>query len=256
MEESSVAIYWDFENIHASLYDQKNGNNTYQRSENRFSVQEPLVDVQKIYDFASSFGNIVINRAYCNWQWLSRYRDVLLKNAIELVQMFPPGSSAKNGADIKLALDAVEDIIKFEHIEYVVVVGGDSDFIPLAQKTRAAGKIIVGVGCEQSTNRYWANSCNEFKFYDSMESVVQDRFSDQIGADQMIGQAIQQLLKKSGNDWVLKAAIRPLVKRLFPTFDESNYGCASFSELLDKYPDKFKIRKGLNDHEISIRKNR
>ncbi len=121
MDDPSVAIYWDFENIHASVYDTINGKSAY-KSGHKYSVQEPLVDVQKVFDYAASFGNIVINKAYCNWQWLSRYRDVLLQNSIELIQLFPPGSSAKNGADIKMALDAVDDVNKFDHITYLVIV--------------------------------------------------------------------------------------------------------------------------------------
>jgi uncharacterized protein (TIGR00288 family) len=255
MDEPSVALYWDFENIHASLYNDAYGPNSYSKSDNRFSVQEPLVDVQKVFDFAASFGNIVINKAYCNWQWLGRYRDVLLKNAIELIQLFPPGASAKNGSDIKMALDAVEDIIRFRHINYIVIVGGDSDYIPLAQKAKAAGKTIIGIGCQSSTNRYWANSCNDFKYYESIETVEQDKFSDEITPERMIKQAIQQLSSKNGNRWVLKAAIRPLVKRLHPTFDEGAYNATTFSELLSRYDAIFETRKGEYDHEVAIRRN-
>ncbi len=255
MEEPGVALYWDFENLHASLFNNVYGPSAYSRNENRFTVQEPLVDVQKVFDFAASYGNIVINKAYCNWQWFSRYRDVLLKNAIELIQMFPPGSSAKNGADIKMALDAVEDMIRFRHIGSVVIVGGDSDFIPLAQKSKAAGKIVIGVGCENATNKYWANSCNDFKFYESIEAGGQDRYSSEITPDTMIRQAIQQLSAKYGSRWVLKAAIRPMVKRLFPTFDESSFEAGSFSELLARYDPVFETRKGEYDHEVAIRRD-
>ncbi|MBC7601285.1 MAG: NYN domain-containing protein, partial [Ramlibacter sp.] len=104
-----VAIYWDFENLHASLCEAKEPG-AYARPDNRFKLQEPLVDVQAIVDFAASFGPIAIDRAYCNWQFFGRYREALLKNAMELVQLFPPGGTAKNGADIRLCLDAMEDI--------------------------------------------------------------------------------------------------------------------------------------------------
>ena len=70
-------------------------------------VQEPLVDVAAIVDLAARYGGLAINRAYGNWQYLGRYRDALLQGAIELVQMFPPGGAAKNGADIRLCLDAL-----------------------------------------------------------------------------------------------------------------------------------------------------
>lgn len=257
MDEASVAIYWDFENIHASLYNGIYGQNSYGRKENRFTVQEPLVEIQGIYDHAASFGNIVINKAYCNWQWFSRYRDSLLTNSVELIQMFPPGMSAKNGADIKMSLDAIEDVLRFPHIQYLVIVGGDSDFIPLAQKAKAAGRIVIGIGCKGTTNKYWANTCNEFKYYESLIDETGngqlDTMTDEPSAEAVIRQAISQLTKKSGSPWVLKAAIRPLVKRLDPTFDEKTYGATSFSELLERYGATFETRQGEYDHEVSIR---
>ena len=85
-----VALYWDFENLHASLCEEKDPG-SYARPDNRFKLQEPLVDVQAIVELAASFGPIAINRAYCNWQFFGRYRDALLQNAVELIQLFPPG---------------------------------------------------------------------------------------------------------------------------------------------------------------------
>jgi hypothetical protein len=163
-----VALYWDFENLHAALCEEKDPG-AYARPDNRFKPQEPLVDVQAVVDLAASFGPIAINRAYCNWQFFARYRDVLMHNGIELQQLFPPGSTAKNGADIRLCLDAAEDVTRFAHIRTVVVVGGDSDFMPLAQKIKAAGRQLVGVGTRKSTNAYWAAGCHEFRYYEQIE---------------------------------------------------------------------------------------
>lgn len=162
-----VALYWDFENLHAGLCEEQDPG-AYARPDNRFKVQEPLVDVQAVVDLAASLGPIVIHRAYCNWQFFGRYRDVLLQNAIDLVQLFPPGGSAKNGADIRLGLDAMEDLARFPHVATVVVVSGDSDFTPLAQKVRAAGRQVVGVGTRQATNRHWASACHAFHYYDAL----------------------------------------------------------------------------------------
>jgi uncharacterized LabA/DUF88 family protein len=162
-----VALYWDFENLHAGLCEEQDPG-AYARPDNRFKVQEPLVDVQAVVDLAASLGPVVIHRAYCNWQFFGRYRDVLLQNAIDLVQLFPPGGSAKNGADIRLCLDAMEDLARFPHVATVVVVSGDSDFTPLAQKVRAAGRQVVGVGTRQATNRHWASACHAFHYYDAL----------------------------------------------------------------------------------------
>lgn len=166
-ETRSVALYWDFENLHASLCEaQQEG--FYTRQDNKFRPQEPLVDVLAIVALAASFGPLAINRAYCNWQFFGRYRDALLQSAMDLIQLFPAGGGAKNGADIRLSLDAIEDIGRFSHIGTVIIVGGDSDFMPLAQKIKAAGCRLVGVGDRRSTNLHWARSCNEFRYYENL----------------------------------------------------------------------------------------
>jgi NYN domain len=168
---ASVALYWDFENLHAHLCEATQGEGAYAKPDNRFKVQEPLVDVPAIVSLAASLGPLAINRAYCNWQYFGRYRDALLHHGIELIQLFPPGGAAKNGADIRLCLDAVEDLGRFGHIGTVVVVGGDSDFMALAQKVKALGRRLVGVGPRAATNRHWAASCHEFRYYDSLAPV-------------------------------------------------------------------------------------
>lgn len=251
-----VAVYWDFENIHAGLLDAKGGSGSYQKSV-RHKQQEILVDVQALYDFATTYGSVAINKAYCNWQWFAKYRNALLKCAVELIQIFPPGASAKNGADIKLSLDAMEDVLRFPHLTAVIVIGGDSDFIPLAQKVKAAGRDLIGVGCKGSTNQHWANSCTEFKYYEKLAvgSPEKEEESEAIsvkGAVELISKAIKQVSAKTGEKWVLKSAIRPVVVRLDPTFDESNYECKNFNDLLKKYPKKFAIKPGEHDHLVSL----
>jgi hypothetical protein len=183
MPRPSVALYWDFENLHAALVEARAGEGAYAKPDARFKVQEPLVDVQAIVDLAATYGPLAINRAYCNWQYFGRYRDALLQGAIELIQMFPPGASAKNGADIRLCLDAMEDVARFGHIATVVVVGGDSDFMPVAQKIKAAGLTLVGIGSRQNTNRHWARSCHEFRYYDTLVAAAPFELPAERGGD-------------------------------------------------------------------------
>jgi uncharacterized LabA/DUF88 family protein len=259
--EQSVAVYWDFENIHASLLENAKGSGTYRQC--RYSAQEQLVDVEALMEFAASLGAVAINRAYGNWQWFSKYREVLLHNAVELIQLFPPGASAKNGADIKLCLDATEDIIRFPHISTILIVGGDSDFLPVAQKIKAAGKMLVGVGCESTTNRHWAHSCHEFRYYETLileEAPIQNQLPEnQVtvnavpDAVDLIRRAIARLAANKGDPWVLKATIRPMVKRLDSTFDERTYGVSTFSDLLKQYSAIFELRKGQHDQEFRIK---
>lgn len=257
MSKDTVAVYWDFENIHAGIFDSRYGSGAYQKQ--GWKPQEVLVDVQAVYDFSATYGNVAINKAYCNWQWFAKYRQSLLKTSVELIQMFPPGASAKNGADIKLSLDALDDVLRFPHIASVVIIGGDSDFIPLAQKIKTAGKELVGVGCKATTNQHWANSCSEFKYYEALtieeEAVHEEPDVDEVvvrDAADLITRAMKQIASKSGDEWVLKAMIRPVVKRLDPTFDEANYECHSFSELLRRYPKRFEVKRGEHDHLIRL----
>jgi uncharacterized LabA/DUF88 family protein len=262
-DKPSVAIYWDFENIHATLIDQKKGQGTYKQS--RYTPQDPVVNIGALMEFCASFGSIAINRAYGNWQWFAKYREALLHNAVELIQLFPPGAMAKNGADIKLCLDATEDMIRFPHIQTIVIIGADSDFLPISQKVKAAGRTLVGVGIEAATNRHWAHSCHEFRFY---ERLVADDASPQLAEDtaeprpgasappdalDLIRRAIGRLAANNGEPWVRKAHIRPMVQRLDSTFDEKTYGVTTFSALLKKYDDVLEVRKGRHDHEYRVR---
>ncbi len=163
----SVALYWDFENLHGALCEARM-EGSYSKQDNRFKVQEPLVNVQTVVNMVATLGPIAIHRAYCNWQYFGRYRDALLHHAVELIQLFPPGGAAKNGADIRLCLDAMEDIGRFDHIGTVVIVSGDSDYMPVAQKIKAAGRRVIGLGARKTTNAHWATSCHSFYYYEEL----------------------------------------------------------------------------------------
>lgn len=292
-EGRTVALYWDFENIHAGLCEEKQPG-SYARTDSRFKPQEPLVNIQAVVDFAASFGPIAINRAYCNWQWYGRYRDALLQNAVELIQLFPPGGAAKNGADIKLCLDATEDIGRFDHIGIVMVVGGDSDFMPVSQKIKAAGRTLIGVGTRKATNRHWAKSCHEFRYYENLVEVREDAvtvvasepesspvvpgeeaspaspdrhtpFAEETSVEAVCGsthsldvelvrRSIRLLAEKRADVWVNKAEIWPMVKRLDPTFELTEYGYTTVSGMLKAMSaDLVEIRKGDNDQQVRLR---
>ena len=263
----SVALYWDFENLHASLAEARFGEGYYGKADTRFKVQEPLVDIQAIVELAASFGPIAINRAYCNWQYYGRYRDALLQSAVELIQLFPPGAAAKNGADIKLCLDATEDIGRFSHIGAVLIIGGDSDFMPVAQKIKAAGRKLIGVGTRRATNRHWAKSCHEFRYYENLvegqpaEPAPAAGASGEVAppapavdpAGEMLRRAVRLLAETKGDAWVTKAAIWPMIKRLDPTFDPKDHGHASFSDMVKALDAVVEVRKGMKDHEVKLR---
>jgi uncharacterized LabA/DUF88 family protein len=264
-ENRSVALYWDFENLHAGLIEDKFGEGYYSKPDNRFKVQEPLVDIQAIVELGASFGPIAINRAYCNWQYYGRYRDALLQCAVELIQLFPPGASAKNGADIKLCLDATEDIARFAHLGTVIIVGGDSDFMPVSQKIKAAGRTLIGVGTRKATNRHWAKSCHEFRYYESLfdDATAPDSASDDgdtpaatpvpSPAAELLKRAVRLLSEANGEPWVNKGPVWHMIKRLDPTFDTKDHGYANFSDMVKGLDAIVEVRKGESDHVVRLR---
>src|ERR1700760_1310444 len=182
-----VAVYIDFDNIVISRYDQVHGRNHFQRDKARGFAQagkeaEPemaeklrraAVDVGAIIGFPSSFRTLVLTRAYADWSAPvnADYRGQLVSRAVDLVQLFPAAAYAKNGADIRLAVDAVEDMFRLPDLTHVVIVAGDSDYIALAQRCRRLGRYVVGVGVAGSTSRSLAAACDELVIYDALPGI-------------------------------------------------------------------------------------
>jgi uncharacterized LabA/DUF88 family protein len=183
-----VAVYIDFDNIVISRYDQVHGQGQFQRDKVRGftsadksadpdiadKVRRATVDVGAVIDFASSFGTLVLTRAYADWSAPvnADYRGQLVSRAVDLVQLFPAAAYAKNGADIRLAVDAVEDMFRLPDLTHVVIVAGDSDYIALAQRCRRLGRYVVGVGVAGSTSRSLAAACDELVTYDALPGIT------------------------------------------------------------------------------------
>ena len=230
---SMVGVYWDFENIHASLFERAHGRDTWRDQRNMKA--EWLVDVKAVMSFVASIGTVAINRAYNNWQYFASYRHDFHEHSIDLVQLFPRGM--KNGADIRLVLDVMEDIQFFPHLSHVIVVGGDSDFISLAQKVQKTGRTIIGIGVRETTNQFWVRCCNEFKFYDMLESAPAARADDRAEVRGLLLRALRSARLARGDDLVPKATLKIVMRRLDPSFDETRFGFASFSDFVEAFPD-------------------
>ena len=183
-----VAVYLDFDNIVISRYDQVHGRGQFQRDrlrghdradwpadpETADRLRRATVEVGAIIDFASSFGTLVLTRAYADWSAPinADYRGQLVSRAVDLVQLFPAAAYAKNGADIRLAVDAVEDMFRLPDLTHMVIVAGDSDYIALAQRCRRLGRYVVGIGVAGSTARSLAAACDEFVSYDALPGIT------------------------------------------------------------------------------------
>lgn len=178
--EPRVALYFDFDNIVISRYDQLHGDGAYRKDTSRgkaptagTQTAERLVtatvDIDAVLDFAATFGTIAIARAYADWSTPinASYRGQLIDRAVDLVQLFPL-SATKNGADIRLSVDAVEDMFRIEDLTHIVIVAGDSDYVALAQKAKRLGRYVVGIGVAGGTSRALTASCDEYADYDAL----------------------------------------------------------------------------------------
>jgi len=182
--DTRVAVYIDFDNIVISRYDQLHGRkkflddkiryiNVYSASaETKAKLTKATVDIGAILDYASSFGSIVLSRAYADWSVSvnATYQRQLIERAVDLTQLFPTAST-KNGADIRLAVDVVEDLFRLPDITHVVIVAGDSDYIALAQRSKRLGRYVVGIGVAGSTSTSLAAACDEFADYDALPGL-------------------------------------------------------------------------------------
>jgi uncharacterized LabA/DUF88 family protein len=273
-----VAVYIDFDNIVISHYDQLHGRGQFQRDKVREfdtanksadpdiaeKLQRATVDVGAVIDFASSYGTLVLTRAYADWSAPvnAAYRGQLVARAVDLVQLFPTTRNAKNGADIRLAVDAVEDMFRLPDLTHIVIVAGDSDYIALAQRCRRLGRYVVGVGVAGSTSKALAAACDELVTYDTLPGITQqgesgdatsartsrrgrrpaaaatdetddlDAGDPQELATRLLDRALRLVREKDDSDWLQSSTVKSQMKRMDPSFSEKALGYRSFSDFV------------------------
>jgi hypothetical protein len=62
-------------------------------------------------------------------------------------------------------------MFRLPDLTHVVIVGGDSDYVPLAQRCKRLGRYVVGIGVAGSTARSLAAACDEFYSYDALPGI-------------------------------------------------------------------------------------
>ena len=182
-------MYIDFDNVVISRYDNLHGDGAWRKDEARhhrpdLTSSDPVdvklaqaeVDLGAIIDYAASFGVVAMTRAYADWSVPANaaYKKALVDRAVDLVQLFA-AAGTKNGADIRLAVDAVEDLSNHSDITHVTLVAGDSDYVPLAQRCKRLGRFVVGIGVAGSTSRALVNACDEFQSYEALPGLNPQR---------------------------------------------------------------------------------
>jgi uncharacterized protein (TIGR00288 family) len=155
-QKLKIAVFIDFDNIEIGVK----------------STLHREFDVAAVLDALKERGEIVTKFAYANWGRQESATRALSEHAVQMVQRDPSPRGDKNGADINLALDALEMAFTHDHINAFAIVSGDSDFIALVNKLKQYDKRIFVVGGRAFTSTILQRNCHEFVSY---ESVIDER---------------------------------------------------------------------------------
>jgi uncharacterized LabA/DUF88 family protein len=270
--DARVAVYIDFDNVVISRYDNVYGDSAWRKDSARqhagdpeshdpidLKLAEAAVDIGAIIDYASSFGTVAFTRAYADWSVPANaaYRKQLVDRAVDLTQLFST-SGTKNGADIRLSIDAVDDLFRHADLTHVVVVAGDSDYISLAQRCKSLGRFVVGIGVTGSTSSALVAACDEFSDYDDLPDVVrtpsprkqaakksttakkstakkaeQAESGQQADATALLVRALRIGLEKSEDEWLYSGGVKSQMQRMNSRFKEKSLGYASFRDFVE-----------------------
>src|SRR5215472_15620485 len=238
-QKLKIAVFIDFDNIEIGVK----------------STLHREFDVAAVLDALKERGEIVTKFAYANWGRQESATRALSEHAVQMVQRDPSPRGDKNGADINLALDALEMAFTHDHINAFAIVSGDSDFIALVNKLKQYDKRVFVVGGRAFTSTILQKNCHEIVAYESM--IDEPRTRPQQQAQQMpqpqqdrpprpnkrvpldLAQAMPLVERALG---VLeRREVRPqlgLLKstmlQLDSTFNEKAYGATSFTDFVEK----------------------
>jgi len=244
----NIAVFVDYDNIEIGV------KSTLRRE---FDVSLPLGALKERGDLVAKF-------AYANWGRQEGATRQMAENAVQMVQRIPSPRGDKNGADINLALDALEMAFTHAHVNAFAIVSGDSDFIPLVNKLKEYGKTVFVVGGKAFTSTILQQNCHEFVSYESLLEdgatiVAQpmperrdraDRGSerpdrkdrrergqrpaplDLSQAMPLVERALQVLERRAVQPQL--GLLKSTMLQLDPAFSERAYGAGSFSDFVEK----------------------
>lgn len=221
-----LAIFIDFENV--ALW-----------AEREFFDFE----ITALMESLQTRGPAVVKRAYADWSRFSRYRDAMMNNSIDLIQIYSV-RAGKNRADIRMAIDAFEIALTRPQIRTYVIVSGDSDFSPLAAKLREYGRYTIGIGPRSITHDLLVRSCDEFIYLETALGEPAD-VDDQscVEIEQARGLLTRALVAhgQRGDLPVLATRLKQTMLLMDPAFNEANFGYSQFKSWLDDHRDIAKL---------------
>ncbi len=200
-------------------------------------------DIHLVMSRLAEKGRVVVKRAYADW---SRYRDArreLMNAGLELIEMPSAREGAKNRADIKMAVDAMEIAYSRQHVDNFVIVSGDSDFTPLVGKLRELNKRVIGVGRDESSaSPLLIANCDEFFFYDSLASKALPHHGGVRPDALTLLRETMMARQREGDEHPQASAVKDSMRRRDPAFDEGEIGFSTFSKFLEDAQAKGVVR--------------
>lgn len=221
-----IAVFIDFENI--ALW-----------AEREFFDFE----ITGLMEYLQTRGPAVVKRAYGDWSRFSRYRDEMMNNSIDLIQIYSL-RSGKNRADIRMAIDAFEIAMTRPSIRTYVVVSGDSDFGPLVAKLREYGHYTIGIGPRSITHELLVKSCDEFVYLETAlgePADVDDQSCIEIEQTRNLLVKALQAHEQRGDVPVLATRLKQTMLMMDPAFNEVNFGYSQFKAWLEDNRDLVQI---------------
>ena len=244
----NMAVYCDFENVALGVQD----------------ARYAAFDIQKVLERLLLKGNIVVKKAYCDWQRYKQFKAAMHEAAFELIEIPHVRQSGKNSADIRMVVDALDLCYTKSHVDTFVIISGDSDFSALVSKLRENNKVVIGVGVKKSTSDLLIASCDEFIFYDDLvregekqrrakrskaaakktakkaavkqasAEVAEEEDKRQEALD-LVLETVEDLFEERGEEEkVWGSMVKQALKRRKPGFNETYHGFRTFGKLLEE----------------------
>jgi uncharacterized LabA/DUF88 family protein len=219
-QDQRIALFIDFENLVT-----------------RTGIEADAFDLRPALDNLLEKGKVVFRRAYADWTRFAPATQKLHDHGVELIDVPPSTRAGKNGADVRLVIDALELCYLREHIDTFVIASGDSDFCPLAYKLRENDRTVIGMAVKEATSQLFVKACDEFVYLRAggakkRAEHVKEREKKERSIPDVAREAAASLLAKATAP-VNPSAMKAAIVRREPDFDEREYGFSSFSRLLE-----------------------